>query len=104
MSKHHKNSKRKDLAFITFDSIDEAKHALEAFRQNNPISPNVSVSMAFSQQAMQTKKKIKEGRNRSTSPSHTVTPPVNTPILNNNIQTATMLTMMNLFNMNKVIY
>jgi hypothetical protein len=51
--------------------------------------------MAFSQQAMQIKKKIKEARKKTTNVSPQLTP-------TNNVQTATMLTMMNLINMNKV--
>lgn len=77
MSKMHKTSKRKDLAFITYSSHDEAKKAAENYKylygnsnmQNdqdysalNPLGNNVTVSLAFSQQAMQAKKKVKESR------------------------------------------
>ena len=62
----------------------------------NELGQKVSVSIAFSQQAMQIKKKIKEARKKTSNSSPQLTP-------TNNVQTATMLTMMNLINMNKVI-
>jgi trehalose/maltose hydrolase-like predicted phosphorylase len=95
MSKHHKSSKRKDLAFITFNTVEEAKRVLDI--KEGLLGPNVSISMAFSQQAMQTKKKIKENRKVTPVNPQVVIP--TSPV--NNIQTATMLTMMNLINMNK---
>ena len=96
LSRNHKSSKRKDLAFITYSTSDEAKHAL-AFNDNvnAVLGSSVSVSIAFSQQAMQAKKKIKETRKVVTTGQ-----PVLSPM--NNVQSATMLTMMNFLNMNKV--
>jgi hypothetical protein len=99
MSKNHKSSKRKDLAFITFNTVEEAKKVLEHSKDEIQLSPNVSISMAFSQQAMQTKKKIKDNRKHVTNP---ILPVTTTPMVNNNIQTATMMAMMTLINMNKV--
>jgi len=74
LSREHKNSKRKDLAFITYNTHEEAKHAMEDFklRQDNKdssidvLGERISVSLAFSQQAMQNKKKIKESRRKPT--------------------------------------
>jgi hypothetical protein len=84
----HKSSKRKDLAFITFSTHDEAKNSVEYFKSqycndvpqtpsvmqeneiykppvlHNPLGENVNVSLAFSQQAMQAKKKVKETRKK----------------------------------------
>jgi hypothetical protein len=75
MSKIHKTSKRKDLAFVTFSTHEEAKRAAENYklqygtyqgeydqRRISPLGENVTVSLAFSQQAMQAKKKVKETR------------------------------------------
>lgn len=73
MTKNHKSSKRKDLAFITFETNEEAKNCSETFNKINlpiPIGDNICVSMAFSQQAMQTKKKIKEKRKVNIPPPH----------------------------------
>jgi hypothetical protein len=197
MSKMHKSSKRKDLAFVTYETHDEAKNAVESFKQsygegnikeeeitalqedtkfeniyeyneeecqnnnysniitstaddNNeqiyiitkqspnknkistfcPLGNNVNVSLAFSQQAMQAKKKIKESRKKGTvqittsnsghslhNPQSTLnsisTPSPMQPTPNlitsnlstgtNNINTTAMLAMMNLINMNKVL-
>jgi RNA recognition motif-containing protein len=84
----HKSSKRKDLAFITFSTHEEAKNSVEYFKSqycnevprtpsvmqeneiykppvlHNPLGENVNVSLAFSQQAMQAKKKVKETRKK----------------------------------------
>jgi hypothetical protein len=75
MSKMHKTSKRKDLAFVTFTTHEEAKRAADNYklqyssyqgeydqRRISPLGENVTVSLAFSQQAMQAKKKVKETR------------------------------------------
>jgi RNA recognition motif-containing protein len=74
LSREHKNSKRKDLAFITYNTHEEAKHANEDFklRQDNKdssidvLGERIGISLAFSQQAMQNKKKIKESRRKPT--------------------------------------
>lgn len=183
MSKMHKTSKRKDLAFITFENNQAAKNAVDSFRATykeddhvmenrsylqetitenlnnaglgenyfegfdnesietkmkmqtptnykpNPLGSHVNVSLAFSQQAMQTKKKIKESRKKVGGGAHanisnitqstlrnpvsptipqaavpqTINPPQNTAVpAQNNINAAAMLAMMNLINMNKV--
>ncbi|MFM7855441.1 MAG: RNA recognition motif domain-containing protein, partial [Flammeovirgaceae bacterium] len=59
LSKNHKNSKRKDLGFVTFNSNFEAKIALEALKNNNYFDTPINVSLSFSQQLMQAKKRIK---------------------------------------------
>jgi RNA recognition motif-containing protein len=72
LSREHKNSKRKDLAFITYNTHEEAKNAVEDYRTkqdsqvdtDNLLGDRVCVSLAFSQQAMQNKKKIKESRRK----------------------------------------
>ena len=72
MSRNHKTSKRKDLAFITFETHQEAKHACDSLSEDvstgngvvNILGRSVSVSIAFSQQAMQVKKKIKATRKK----------------------------------------
>lgn len=74
LSREHKNSKRKDLAFITYNTHEEAKNAVEYFKikQDNKdtsislLGERACVSLAFSQQAMQNKKKIKESRRKTT--------------------------------------
>ena len=73
LSREHKNSKRKDLAFITYNTHDEAKNAVEDYKmkQENQVETNcllgnrVCVSLAFSHLAMQNKKKIKESRRKT---------------------------------------
>jgi RNA recognition motif-containing protein len=73
LSREHKNSKRKDLAFITYNTHEEAKEAVEDYKlkQDNQVDAGsilgdrVCVSLAFSQQAMQNKKKIKESRRKT---------------------------------------
>ena len=69
LSRNHKNSKRKDLAFITFSSNSEAKNALEACKSFNYFDAPVMVSLSFSQQVMQAKKKIKDNRKKTTGNS-----------------------------------
>jgi len=72
LSREHKNSKRKDLAFITYNTHEEAKNAVEDYKtrqdsqimNDNLLGDRVCVSLAFSQQAMQNKKKIKESRKK----------------------------------------
>jgi len=64
LSKNHKNSKRKDLGFVTFNSNFEAKLALEAIKNNNYFDTPVNVSLSFSQQVMQAKKRIKDNRRK----------------------------------------
>jgi CUG-BP- and ETR3-like factor len=64
LSKNHKNSKRKDLGFVTFNSHFEAKLALEAIKNNNYFDSPVNVSLSFSQQVMQAKKRIKDNRRK----------------------------------------
>ena len=77
MSKNHFNSKRKDLAFITFESHESALSAIKKFeeeKKNEKMEKNlkkifylaenesvntIQVSLAFSQEAMQNKKKLK---------------------------------------------
>ena len=77
---HQNNNKRKDLAFITYESHEMALNANNKFKEekNNVDDEmrkvfkldegenlnSVNVSLAFSQQAMQTKKKIKDGRKK----------------------------------------
>ena len=82
MSKNHINSKRKDLVFITFETHEDALLAIQRFedeKRNNSklkdlkkiflLSDNeninmIQVSLAFSQEAMQNKKKIKDNRKK----------------------------------------
>ena len=64
LSKNHKNSKRKDLGFVTFNSNFEAKIALEALKNNNYFETPINVSLSFSQQVMQAKKRIKDNRRK----------------------------------------
>ena len=82
MSKNHLNSKRKDLAFITFESHENAVSAIKKFeeeKKNEKMEKNlkkvfylgenesvnmIQVSLAFSQEAMQNKKKIKDNRKK----------------------------------------
>ena len=77
MSKNHLNSKRKDLAFITFESHESAVSAIKQFEEEkndknfeknlkkifflneNENVNMIQVSLAFSQEAMQNKKKKK---------------------------------------------
>lgn len=69
MSKSHKNSKRKDLAFVTYSSHSEAKNAVENYKNLEDaqiLGDSVTISLAFSQQAMQAKKKVKESRKKPT--------------------------------------
>jgi len=71
LSKNHKTAKRKDLAFITYETNEEARNAVEKFdraEHAEAIGDNITVSLAFSQQAMQTKKKIKENRKKTIPP------------------------------------
>jgi RNA recognition motif-containing protein len=93
LSREHKNSKRKDLAFITYNTHDEAKNAVDDFRlrQDNKdsridvLGERLNVSLAFSQQAMQNKKKIKESRRKTT-----VAIPGQIPNVLNKLATATV--------------
>ena len=82
MSKNHINSKRKDLVFITFESHEDAVEAIKQFEEEKKnvmktkelkkiflLSENenlnmIQVSLAFSQEAMQNKKKIKDNRKK----------------------------------------
>ena len=82
MSKNHLNSKRKDLAFITFESHENAVSSIKKFeeeKKNEKMEKNlkkvfylgenesvnmIQVSLAFSQEAMQNKKKIKDNRKK----------------------------------------
>ena len=82
MSKNHLNSKRKDLAFITFESHESAVSAIQKFEEEKKdekmektlkkifyLAENenvnmIQVSLAFSQEAMQNKKKIKDNRKK----------------------------------------
>ena len=82
MSKNHVNSKRKDLVFITFETHEDAVLAIQGFedekKNNNKIKDlkklfllgdneninMIQVSLAFSQEAMQNKKKIKDNRKK----------------------------------------
>lgn len=78
LSKNHKTSKRKDLAFITYESNEEARYAVEKFDKfahADDIGDNIILSLAFSQQAMQTKKKIKENRKKTNIPPPMTMPP-----------------------------
>jgi RNA recognition motif-containing protein len=119
MSMNHKNSKRKDLAFVTYESHEEAKDALDNFNSKKPeienvLGSNVSISLAFSPQAMQTKKKIKEGRKKPITgnvaepfPMSNIVSVPSVPIQQNstpnmNANATAMLAMINLLNMNKV--
>ena len=82
MSKNHVNSKRKDLVFITFETHEDAVSAIKGFEEEKR-NPNkikklkeifllqeneninmIQVSLAFSQEAMQNKKKIKDNRKK----------------------------------------
>ena len=83
LSKNHLNSKRKDLAFITFENHDQAikcvnnfvidkknigdENIVKCFHiENDPSLINkINISLAFSQQSMQTKKKIKDNRKKN---------------------------------------
>ena len=100
MSKNHLNSKRKDLAFITFESHESAISAIKKFEEEkkNPDKDkslkkifflsdkesvnSIQVSLAFSQEAMQNKKKIKD--NRKKVPTNQTSKGHNTNINNNN--------------------
>ena len=82
MSKNHINSKRKDLVFITFETHEDAVLAIQRFEEEKKNinrlrelkrifllgeSENINmiqVSLAFSQEAMQNKKKIKDNRKK----------------------------------------
>jgi RNA recognition motif-containing protein len=64
-SKNHKNSKRKDLAFVTYSSNSEAKRAVDQCKISNYFDPPVTINLSFSPQAMHSKKKSKEQRRRS---------------------------------------
>ena len=82
MSKNHINSKRKDLVFITFESHEDALLAIQRFEEekkninklkelkkiflldDNENINLIQVSLAFSQEAMQNKKKIKDNRKK----------------------------------------
>ena len=87
MSKNHINSKRKDLVFITFETHEDAVTAIKRFEdekknimkvkdlkrifllgENENINM-IQVSLAFSQEAMQNKKKIKDNRKKVPSNS-----------------------------------
>ena len=99
MSKNHLNSKRKDLAFITFESHESAISAIKKFEEEkkNPDKEkslkkifflsdkesvnSIQVSLAFSQEAMQNKKKIKD--NRKKVPTNQTSKGHNTNINNN---------------------
>ena len=99
MSKNHLNSKRKDLAFITFESHESAISAIKKFEEEkkNPDKEkslkkifflsdkesvnSIQVSLAFSQEAMQNKKKIKD--NRKKVPTNQTSKVHNTNINNN---------------------
>ena len=99
MSKNHLNSKRKDLAFITFESHESAISAIKKFEEEkkNPEKQkslkkifflsdkesvnSIQVSLAFSQEAMQNKKKIKD--NRKKVPTNQTSKGHNTNINNN---------------------
>ncbi len=89
LSRNHISSKRKDLAFITYSTEDEAKAALE-YIINPILGESISVSMAFSQKAMQEKKKVKEVRKQT----------IISPTDQNTPNTA-LLSMMSFINMNK---
>jgi len=98
MSKNHFNSKRKDLAFITFESHESALSAIKKFEEeknNEKMEKNlkkifylaenesvntIQVSLAFSQEAMQNKKKIKDNRKKVPSQN----PKGNNNNINNN--------------------
>ena len=87
MSKNHINSKRKDLVFITFESHEDALLAIQRFEEEKKNSSKlkdlkkifllddneninmIQVSLAFSQEAMQNKKKIKDNRKKVPSNS-----------------------------------
>lgn len=129
LSKNHLNSKRKDLAFITFDTHDEAANAVKGFQEEKKEKKEnliqifkseenlnlISISLAFSQQAMQTKKKIKDSRKKITQISNRIASSsplkdekdlltsslVNNPLLNTSINATQLLAMMNLITMNK---
>ena len=82
MSKNHVNSKRKDLVFITFETHEDAVSAIKQFEEEkknvnklkelkkifllgeNENINMIQVSLAFSQEAMQNKKKIKDNRKK----------------------------------------
>lgn len=129
LSKNHVNSKRKDLAFITFDTHNEAANAVKGFKTDKTDNKEIlvkvfksednlnliSISLAFSQQAMQTKKKIKDSRKKITQISNRIASSsplkdekdlltssiVNNPLLNTSINATQLLAMMNLITMNK---
>ena len=109
LSKNHPNPKRKDLAFITFKTHDEACKAIkgiedlmdnqnelkkiqlelqQVFHLNIDEFKKLKVSLAFTQQSMQNKKKLKDSRkklNKSSVQNNNVTS-VNSNI-NSNVQT-----------------
>ena len=85
MSKNHINSKRKDLVFITFETHENAVYAIKKFEEdknskdtekinelkkifllnNNENISMIQVSLAFSQEAIQNKKKSKDSRKKT---------------------------------------
>ena len=83
MSKNHIKSKRKDLVFITFESHEDAIAAIQKFEEDkmnltklkelkrmlflgdNENIDLIQISLAFSQEAMQNKKKIKDNRKKA---------------------------------------
>ena len=87
MSKNHINSKRKDLVFITFETHENAVYAIKQFEEdknskdpdkinelkkifllnNNENINTIQVSLAFSQEAIQNKKKSKDSRKKTPS-------------------------------------
>lgn len=63
MSKNYPNAKRTDLAFISFESNDQAKNAFNNYKdQERKLGDRIKVNFAFSDKILQNKRKLKEKR------------------------------------------
>lgn len=69
-SRNHKNSKRKDLAFVTYSTHSEAKNAVEQCKLNKYFDEPITINLSFSSQSMHSKKKSKDQRRRPSFTSH----------------------------------
>ena len=70
------------MAFITYNNNTEAKAALEALKTTIYFHVSVTVSLSFSQQVIQAKKKIKDIRKKTTP--QTLNSSFTNPSFNNN--------------------
>lgn len=106
LSRNHKTSKRKDIGFISFSTIQEAKNCVDAFKnkEENNIDCSLTATHAFSQQTMLAKKKLKESRKKiPLGKSDIKLIESQRQVTNNNlIQPNNMMNMLNLINTSKV--